>query len=113
MTITMASLPDPVGPAETRAVRSADPAQFRVGFRAGRAASATEDTDGRLRALLAQDDTAVAAGYLEGLAAGARARMGVHAVNCRCPHCRYRRRCWERRVELAAASRRRSRRARG
>ncbi|MFF7022962.1 hypothetical protein ACFY97_18415 [Streptomyces klenkii] len=87
---------------EQRAAASSDPEQFRLGYQAGEKASPGEDTEGYLQALLAQGDTAAAAGYLEGLAARARREMPAHFVNCRCPHCTYQHRYRMRQAAIAA-----------
>lgn len=72
---------------------SAEPVLFTLAYRAGkRAAGTDEDTDSLLRHFLAQEDYAAAAGYLEGLAAGAREQLPEHAVDCPCRRC-----MWDRR----------------
>lgn len=72
---------------------SSDPILFTLAYRAGkRAAGTSEDTDALLRYFLAEEDYAAAAGYLEGLAAGAREHLPEHPVDCPCQRCVFDRR---------------------
>lgn len=77
--------------AEARAAQSSDPAMFRAAFHLGRQAKPGEDTDGYVRQLTAQGETAALAGYLEGLASRRQHPVGVYLSTCGCMPCRVRR----------------------
>ncbi|TVL89826.1 hypothetical protein [Streptomyces sp. SAJ15] len=66
--------------AKARAEVSSDPHLFMLAFHAGWKASPGEDTEGYVRSLIAQGDTAAAAGYLEGLAARRKVAANAKAV---------------------------------
>ncbi|MFE9003175.1 hypothetical protein ACFYOY_13685 [Streptomyces sp. NPDC007875] len=77
--------------AEARAAQSSDPVMFRAAFHAGRQAKPGEDSDGYVRQLTAQGETAALAGYLEGLASRRQHPVGVYLSTCDCMPCRVRR----------------------
>lgn len=77
--------------AEARAAQSSDPTLFLNAFHAGAQATASEDTDGYVRALIQQGDHAAVAGYLEGLASRRQLPPGVHTSLCGCVPCQVRR----------------------
>ncbi|MBI0296759.1 hypothetical protein JBE04_20420 [Streptomyces sp. PRKS01-29] len=81
----------PIDIAERRAAASSDPNLFLAAFHLGAQATASEDTDGYVRALIGQGDHAAAAGYLEGLASRRQLPPGVHTSLCGCVPCRVRR----------------------
>lgn len=58
----------PLENAKARTVASSKPRMFKLAFLAARHAGLGEDTEPYVRQLIAQGDTAAAAGYLEGLA---------------------------------------------
>lgn len=93
----------PTERAEARAAASSDPGMFRLGYQAGRNAGPGEDTDGYVRQLIAQGDTAAAAGYLEGLASRRRVPDGAHPFTCDCVPCQVRRAEQERMVRRLRA----------
>jgi hypothetical protein len=67
---------------------SSHPGLFIGAYQAGKtSASQGEDTHGLYRLLLAQGDAAAVAGYLHGLAAGAREQMPEHPDDCPCRLC--------------------------
>ncbi|MGW7688916.1 hypothetical protein ACWGMA_08480 [Streptomyces asiaticus] len=98
---------NPIEHAEARAATSTAPVMFLAAFHTGRQATAAEDTDGYVRALIRQGDHAAVAGYLEGLAASRRVPDGAHPWTCECVPCQVRRDEQERmarRLRMRAAS---------
>ncbi|MFD5386322.1 hypothetical protein ACFWMG_15500 [Streptomyces sp. NPDC127074] len=79
--------------AEARAAQSSDPAMFRAAFHLGRQTGPGEDTDGYVRQLTAQGETAALAGYLEGLASRREFPADAHPRNCGCTGCQVMRDC--------------------